>query len=101
MIQQKQVTVCGLEFTFSIESSNGAPLDLQLTVEPAPELPDTYLVQLAAHTRGGESFTVRDLSITWSVPAVDMHSMYAGPPAPDEIAKLPYWWIRKQSCANT
>ncbi len=101
MIQQQQVEVCGLEFTFTIESSNGLPLDISLAAEPATNLPDTYLVRFNAQARAGEPFTVRDLSIVWSMPAIDMHGFYAGPPAPDELAKLPYWWLCKQACANT
>jgi alpha-galactosidase len=101
MIQHKQIEVCGLEFRFSIETSNGSQLNMQLAAEPAADLPDTYLVRFAAQARAGESFTVRDLSVNWSVPAIDMHGLYAGPPTPDELAKLPYWWIRKQVGANT
>jgi alpha-galactosidase len=101
MIQHKQITVCNLGFTFSIESSSSTPLDIQLTAEPAAGLSDTFLLRFSAHALSGESFTLRDLSIKWSVPALDMHGFYAGPPSPDELAKLPYWWFRKQSCANT
>jgi alpha-galactosidase len=101
MIQQQRVEVCGLEFTFAIEGSNGSPLDIQLVAEPAMDLPDTYLLRFSARARAGEAFTVRDLSITWSVPAIDMHGLYAGPPSPDELARLPYWWLRKQACANS
>jgi alpha-galactosidase len=101
MIQQKHIEVCGLEFSFAIESSNGLPLDISLAAEPLADLPDTYLVRFAAQSRAGESFTVRDLSIKWSVPAIDMHGLYAGPPSPDELTKLPYWWLRKKACANS
>jgi alpha-galactosidase len=101
MIQHKQIEVCGLEFTFSIESANGAYLDLALSAEAAADLPDTSLVRFSAQARSGEPFIVRDLSITWSVPAIDMHGWYSGPPAPDELVKLPYWWIRKQVGANS
>src|SRR5215208_5423267 len=100
MIQHTQIEVCGIEFKFSIETSNGSQLTLQLGAEPAADLSDSYLVQFSAQARSGESFIVRDLSITWSVPAIDMHGWYSGPPAPDELAKLPYWWIRKQVGAN-
>jgi alpha-galactosidase len=101
MIQQKQIQVCGLEFTFAIESSNGSQLDIQLTAEQAASPPDTYLVRFAAQARAGEPFAIRDLSLTWSVPAIDMHGWYAGPPSIEELTKLPYWWIRKQVSANT
>jgi len=101
MIQHKQITVHGLEFTFSIESANGAHLDLALGVEPVAGLPDTSLIHFSAQARSGEPFMVRDLSISWSVPAIDMHGGYSGPPAPDELVKLPYWWIRKQVGANS
>ena len=100
MIQHKEIRVQGLEFTFSIESANGAHLDLALSTEAA-DLPDTSLVRFSAQARSGEPFIVRDLSITWSVPAIDMHGWYSGPPAPDELVKLPYWWIRKQVGVNS
>jgi alpha-galactosidase len=101
MIQHQQISVCGLEFTFAIESSNGSQLDLHVSAEQLPTLPDTYLVRFAAQAHAGESLAIRDLSITWSVPAVDMHGLYAGPPAPEELTKLPYWWIHKRVSANT
>jgi alpha-galactosidase len=101
MIQHKQIEVCGLEFTFSIDAPNGSPLDLQLSVERSTKLPDTYLVRFSAQSRAGVSFAVRDLSIAWIAPLIDMHGLYAAPPSPEEIAKLPYWWLRKQVCANT
>jgi alpha-galactosidase len=101
MIQHKQINVCGLEFTFAIESSNGSQLDLQLGAEPVTTLPDTYLVRFAAQAHAGESLAIRDLSITWSVAAVDMHGWYTGPPAPEELTKLPYWWVHKQVGAST
>ena len=73
MIQHTQITVHDLEFTFSIESANGAHLDLALSAEAAADLPDTSLLRFSAQARSGEPFIVRDLSITWSVPAIDMH----------------------------
>ncbi|HEU5100946.1 MAG TPA: glycoside hydrolase family 36 protein [Roseiflexaceae bacterium] len=100
MIEHTQIEVGGLHFTFSIEPANGAQLDLRLTAEPASDLPDTYLLRFSAQSRSGEAFAIRDLSIAWSVPAVDMHAWYSGPPSPEELAKLPYWWIRKQVGAN-
>ena len=101
MIQHKQINVHGLDFTFLIESANGAHLDLALSAEAVADLPATSLVKFSAQARSGEPFIVRDLSITWSVPAIDMHGWYSGPPAPDELAKLPYWWIRKQVSVNS
>src|SRR5690348_5839026 len=101
MIQHKAIQVCALDFTFSVEVSERAPVDLRLTSEPVPHLPQTYLVRLRIEGKTGEAFALDDLSIEWSVPAIDMHGLYAGPPSPDELAKLPFWQFQKQSAANT
>ncbi len=31
---------------------------------------------------------------------MDMHGLYAGPPSPEVLAKLPYWRVRQRVCAN-
>ncbi len=101
MLHRKQITVAGLEFTITIDSSNRAALDIQLTAEPITHLPQTYAIRLDIHTQAEESFELRDLSIEWRVPAVDMHGFYTGAPRSEELASLPYWRFHKESCANT
>src|SRR5439155_25172452 len=100
MIQQKQIQVCGLEFTFSVESPEHATFEIDTSVESLASLADTYLLHYRVQSTTGESFTLHDLSIRWSVPAIDMHGLYAGPPSPDEFTKLPFWRFQKQSAAN-
>jgi hypothetical protein len=53
MIQHTQIEAGGLQFTFSIEPSHGAQLDIELRAEPAADLPDTYLVRFFAICRRG------------------------------------------------
>ena len=101
MTQSKQIVVANIRFTFSIESTDDAPLDLQITVEPVEGIQDTHLVHFVAERPDGTPFTLRDLSIRWEVPAVDMHGFYSGPPSPEGLAKLPYWQVRQRVCANT
>ncbi len=101
MVERKQIRVAGIDFSFSLESSYPALLDIRLAAERDANLPDTYLVRFSAQALTGEAFKVRDLSIKWSVPAVDMHGLYAGPPSPEELARLPYWRFRKQVGAHT
>ncbi len=95
------IVVCGLNFVFSWELAEAASLDLHMTPEAVEGLPNTYLIRLRAERPDGEVFNVRRLSIQWEVPTVDMHGFYAGPPSPDKMAKLPYWWLKKKACANT
>jgi alpha-galactosidase len=97
----QRIVVCGLEFVFSVEQAEDVPLDLRLTAEAVEGLPETYLLRFRAERPAGEAFNLRRLSINWEVPAVDMHGFYSGPPAPDEMTKLPYWWIKKKACANS
>ena len=99
MIQNTEIVVAG--FTFSTEITAEFALNLSAIVEPVEGIQDTHLVRFVAERPDGEPFTLRDLSIRWEVPAVDMHGFYSGPPSPEEIAKLPYWRVRKRACANT
>src|SRR5687768_16768936 len=100
MIQQTQFRIAGLEFTFSVDLSDDTPVALRITAEPHQELPDTHLLRLIVEAADGRRFSVQKLSIEWVVPAVDMHGFYAGPPSPEELGKLPYWWVRKRARAN-
>lgn len=101
MPQSEQISVAGLNFTFSTEITAEASLNLNITVEPVENIQDTHLIRFIAERPDGAPFTLRDLSIRWDVPAVDMHGFYSGPPSPEELAKLPYWRVRKRTCANT
>ncbi len=93
-----QIVVAG--FGLSVQVTAECPLDLYTAVEPVADSHDTYLVRLVAERSDGEPFILRDLSIRWKVPAVDMHGFYSGTPSPEELAKLPYWQVRKRACAN-
>src|SRR5437868_5901685 len=101
MIHDKTIQICGIEFTFSVETSERAPVEIELSSEAVASLANTYLLRLHVRSISGEAFTLDDLSIRWSVPAIDMHGLYAGPPSPEELAKLPFWHFQKQSAANT
>ncbi len=101
MLHRKEITVVGIEFSITIDSPHRSALDIQLTAEPIAALPHTYAIRLNVQNRTGESFSLHELSIEWSVPAVDMHGFYTGAPRPEELASLPYWRFHKESCANT
>lgn len=100
MNQSIQITIAALEFTFSIELADDVPLDLQATAEPIVGVQDSYLVRFVAERPTGEYFAFHHLSIEWRMPAADMHGFYAGPPSPEELSMLPFWWIRKRACTN-
>ena len=93
--------VCGIEFSFSVETSGGAQMEVELSAEAATSLADTFLVRLSVCSKSGETFTLDNLSVRWDVPVIDMHGLYSGPPSPEELAKLPFWHFQKQSAANT
>src|SRR5512133_1702433 len=99
MIHHKKMHVSGIEFSFSVETSGSAPVEIELAAEAATALTDTYLVRLSVRSKSGELFTLNDLSIRWDIPVIDMHGLYAGPPSPEELAKLPFWHFQKQSAA--
>src|SRR3982751_2945323 len=101
MTQSKKIEVCGLEVAFSVEASERSQLAIELAAEAAGPPADTYLVSFSVRSTSGEKFTLSDLSIRWSVPAIDMHGLYAGPPSPEELTKLPFWHFQKRSAANT
>ncbi len=99
MIHHERIQVGGLEFTVSADSSDD--LEIDLSVEPMASLPDTHLLRCRLRSTGGGPLTLDDLSFLWSVPVIDMHGLYSGPPAPEELTRLPYWQFRKRSAASS
>ena len=100
MSQSTDIAIGELQFTFSMETTGDEPLDLSVSVDPVDHLEDTHVVRFVAERPDCTPFTVRNLSIRWTVPAVDMHGLYAGPPSPEMLAKLPYWQVHTDVCAN-
>lgn len=101
MKQSLSATVLGMSLTFSIDSPQAQELDISLRTEHVPAMAETWLVRFSARSPSAGIFSIRDLSIAWSVPAVDMHGFYSGVPSIDELTRLPYWSFRKYSCANS
>lgn len=70
------VHVAGVDFTVS------APAD----VEAVGGFSDTYLIRFAA---------AAELPVEWTVPAVDMDGLCAGPPSPEELARMHFWFTKQ------
>jgi alpha-galactosidase len=101
MSSSRLIAVCGFEFDFALESAEAAALELSVAVQPVEGLPETFLLRFRAVRPDGKSFNMRRFSLHWQAPAVDMHGFYAGPPAPGEMNMLPYFCVKKQTCATT
>lgn len=99
MTHLERIQVGGLEFTVSADSPQDLAIDL--SVEPMAWLPDTHLLRCRLEVTGGGPLTLDELSFRWSVPAIDMHGLYSGPPSPEELTRLPYWQFQKRSAAST
>jgi alpha-galactosidase len=101
MIHHERIQVGRLEVTVSVEASERATLEIDLSVEPLSCLAETHLLRCRLRSTGDGPFSLDDLSFRWSVPAIDMHGLYAGPPSPEELTRLPFWQFQKRSAAST
>ncbi len=99
MKQTKAVHVADIEFQFSVETHNQVRPQLDVVVKPVAEIPDTYLLDFTIQSSNGR-FPLRDVSIEWSIPIIDMHGLYFCGNPMAELSYLPFWQIQKQTCAN-
>jgi alpha-galactosidase len=100
MKQSKTIRVADIDFQFSIEAHNQVQLKLDVQVTPVADLVDTYLLYLTLEMPNQQAFSLRDLSIEWTIPIVDMHGLYFCGNPMAELSYLPFWQIQKQTCAN-
>src|SRR5258708_15339253 len=99
---ERTVHVADLDFKFSCEFDDPAAVDIDLQIDTLPDLPDTYLIRALVKEKSGGQFVLHDLSISWTVPVVDMHGLYfGGNPGPHDLAWLPFWERSKRTAANT
>lgn len=99
MKQSKAVRVADIEFLCSIETQNQVSPTLDVEVKPVADFTDTYLLFLTVEAPN-QRFALRDLSIEWTIPIVDMHGLYFCGNPMAELSYLPFWKMRKQTCAN-
>jgi alpha-galactosidase len=98
-MHETRISAAGYTFTFALETVADEPLEARAEVETISA--DTHLIHYSAARADGQPLALRDLSIRWDAPAVDMHGYYGVPPSPEELTRLPFWWVRKRAAANT
>jgi alpha-galactosidase len=100
MQQTKSVNLDSLHFTCQIDIEGETAPEFRIVTQLSENLPDTHLLRIMIGEKQGPQFSLKQLHLTWQVPATNMHG-FIGPGAqPDEIVKLPYWNLQKQSGAN-
>jgi alpha-galactosidase len=100
MKQTRNICVADIEFMFSVETHSQDSPTLNVEITPVGDLTDTFLLRLCVEVPQQQRFTLRDVSVEWSVPIVDVHGLYFGGNPMAELAYLPFWEISKQICAN-
>jgi len=92
--QTTRVQVEDTEFTFSLETD--VRPRVRTALEPCGE---GHLIRLVVEA--DEPFYLHDLSVTWTVPIVEMHGLYFGGNPRAELSHLPFWHLQKSVRANT
>lgn len=98
MKQSITVRAADIDFLFSAEIQNQVQPRLNVEVVQADQ--NTYLIHFSIDAPNYLTFVLRDFSIEWTVPIVDMHGLYFCGNPMAELSYLPFWQIHKQTCAN-
>jgi alpha-galactosidase len=98
---ERTILVAAFEFVFSCEVDDTAAVEIILQVDEIDRSANSYLVRAVVREPSGADFLLNNLSISWSVPLVDVHGLYFGGNPGEELSRLPFWRINKQTCANT
>src|SRR5260221_3094520 len=101
MKQSAAVRAADIEFAFSAEIQQDVQPELNIEVTHSADLADTHLLRLTVESSDHQPFILRDLAVEWTTPITDMHGLYFGGNPRAELAQLPFWETRKQTCANT
>ncbi len=101
MNQTKTVRVGDIEFVFSVQAQAAVSPSVAVEVTPADGLDNSYRLHLTVALPDEQPFTIRDVSVEWTVPVTDMHGLYFGGNPNVELTYLPYWQRQKLVCANT
>ena len=96
---RQNVQAADLMFEIVVELSDAVEIDLQ--IETVPGLEETHLIHVIMQAYTGQTFYIEEFSVTWEIPATDMHGLYFGGNPRAELSHLPFWWKQKQVCANT
>src|SRR5258708_137643 len=98
---EQAIQVADFEFKFACDVNDGAQVEINLKAELVEDLPETYLIHAVVRELSGVDFDLFCLSISWSVPIIDMHGLYFGGNPGEELSRLPFWWFKRQICSNT
>src|SRR5258708_30835163 len=101
MQQQRTIKVADFEFTFACEADTPGPVQIDLQADSVGDSTDTYLIRSMVKAESGADFVLKQFSVSWTVPVVDMHGLYFGGNPREELSHLPFWDNRKVTCANT
>ncbi len=95
-----QIEVADFNIGCELHVVDGPAPMIRATVETVDESIDTWLVRFRIEHEDGTPFVLQQVCLRWEAPVTDMHGFYAGPPSPQELSSLPFWWRTQQIGAN-
>lgn len=88
-----------LGYSFTVEVKAQHKLELSCQVHSLDE--QTNILSIRIKNLGQDVLELSSLSITWQVPATDMHGLYLGGNPQSELGHLPFHHIKRTVAANT
>jgi alpha-galactosidase len=86
--------------TLTVRVETEPAVELRAEIEPFGSDGDGCLVGLTLASEVDQPFELRELSLAWTEPVVEMHGLYFGGNPRAELSYLPYWDIERTVCAN-
>ena len=102
MVQlDKSITIAGISFEISaqIETHFDTEFDLELDVSSVDN--DTFILDCNIKTSTSQKYVLRNWSVKWEIPIVEMHGLYFGGNPRSEFTYLPFWHHNKRVSTHT